>query len=190
GEEKVPFFSMSGSDFVEMFVGMGAARVRELCKQGEEKAPCIVFIDEMEAMGKSREGARKGNDEREQTRKQLLTEMDGGDVSKGVVILAATNRPEVLDKALLRPGRFDRRIIVDRPDLIGREEILKVHSRDVKLSDDVSLAEIANSTPGAVGAALANIVPAAAFRPVTPGRKFVIHSPFAAAVVVVLAGPP
>ena len=188
GEAKVPFFSMSGSDFVEMFVGMGAARVRDLFKQAEEKAPCIVFIDEIDAIGKSRDGAIQGNDEREQTLNQLLTEMDGFDSSKGVVILAATNRPEVLDKALLRPGRFDRRIIVDRPDLIGREEILKVHSRDVKLSDDVSLEEIAKSTPGAVGADLANIVNEAALRAVKHGRKFVIQEDLDEAVEVIIAG--
>ena len=184
GEAKVPFFSMSGSDFVEMFVGMGAARVRDLFKQAEEK----VFIDEIDAIGKSRDGAIQGNDEREQTLNQLLTEMDGFDSSKGVVILAATNRPEVLDKALLRPGRFDRRIIVDRPDLIGREEILKVHSRDVKLSDDVSLEEIAKSTPGAVGADLANIVNEAALRAVKHGRKFVIQEDLDEAVEVIIAG--
>ena len=179
GEAKVPFFSMSGSDFVEMFVGMGAARVRDLFKQAEEKAPCIVFIDEIDAIGKSRDGAIQGNDEREQTLNQLLTEMDGFDSSKGVVIL---------DKALLRPGRFDRRIIVDRPDLIGREEILKVHSRDVKLSDDVSLEEIAKSTPGAVGADLANIVNEAALRAVKHGRKFVIQEDLDEAVEVIIAG--
>ncbi|ELC8444095.1 ATP-dependent zinc metalloprotease FtsH [Clostridium perfringens] len=188
GEAKVPFFSMSGSDFVEMFVGMGAARVRDLFKQAEEKAPCIVFIDEIDAIGKSREGSIQGNDEREQTLNQLLTEMDGFDSSKGVVILAATNRPEVLDKALLRPGRFDRRIIVDRPDLIGREEILKVHSRDVKLADDVSLEEVAKATPGAVGADLANIVNEAALRAVKHGRRLVIQEDLDEAVEVIIAG--
>lgn len=188
GEAKVPFFSMSGSDFVEMFVGMGAARVRDLFKQAEEKAPCIVFIDEIDAIGKSRDGAIQGNDEREQTLNQLLTEMDGFDSSKGVVILAATNRPEVLDKALLRPGRFDRRVIVDRPDLIGREEILKVHVKDVKLGPDVSLEDIAKSTPGAVGADLANIVNEAALRAVKHGRREVIQEDLEDAVEVIIAG--
>lgn len=186
GECKVPFFSMSGSDFVEMFVGMGASRVRDLFKQAEEKAPCIVFIDEIDAIGKSRDGAIQGNDEREQT--QLLTEMDGFDSSKGVVILAATNRPEVLDKALLRPGRFDRRVIVDSPDLIGREAILKVHAKDVKLADDVSLKAIAKSTPGAVGADLANMVNEAALRAVKHGRREVIQEDLEEAVEVIIAG--
>ncbi|MPQ42601.1 ATP-dependent zinc metalloprotease FtsH [Clostridium tarantellae] len=188
GEAKVPFFSLSGSDFVEMFVGMGAARVRDLFRQAEEKAPCIVFIDEIDAIGKSRDGAIQGNDEREQTLNQLLTEMDGFDSSKGVVILAATNRPEVLDKALLRPGRFDRRVIVDSPDLIGREAILKVHVKDVKLGDDVSLEAIAKSTPGAVGADLANIVNEAALSAVKHGRKYVIQEDLEEAVEVIIAG--
>ena len=188
GECKVPFFSMSGSDFVEMFVGMGASRVRDLFKQAEEKAPCIVFIDEIDAIGKSRDGAIQGNDEREQTLNQLLTEMDGFDSSKGVVILAATNRPEVLDKALLRPGRFDRRVIVDSPDLIGREAILKVHAKDVKLADDVSLNAIAKSTPGAVGADLANMVNEAALRAVKHGRREVIQEDLEEAVEVIIAG--
>ena len=188
GECKVPFFSMSGSDFVEMFVGMGASRVRDLFKQAEEKAPCIVFIDEIDAIGKSRDGAIQGNDEREQTLNQLLTEMDGFDSSKGVVILAATNRPEVLDKALLRPGRFDRRVIVDSPDLIGREAILKVHAKDVKLADDVSLKAIAKSTPGAVGADLANMVNEAALRAVKHGRREVIQEDLEEAVEVIIAG--
>ena len=188
GEAKVPFFSMSGSDFVEMFVGMGAARVRDLFKQAEEKAPCIVFIDEIDAIGKSREGAVQGNDEREQTLNQLLSEMDGFDSSKGVVILAATNRPEVLDKALLRPGRFDRRVIVDRPDLKGREAILQVHAKDVKLSDDVNFLSIAKSTPGAVGADLANIVNEAALSAVKHGRKIVLQVDLEEAVEVIIAG--
>ncbi len=188
GEAKVPFFSMSGSDFVEMFVGMGAARVRDLFRQAEEKAPCIIFIDEIDAIGKSRDGAIQGNDEREQTLNQLLSEMDGFDSSKGVVILAATNRPEVLDKALLRPGRFDRRVIVDRPDLKGREAILKVHSKDVKLGDDVDLSSIAKGTPGAVGADLANIVNEAALRAVKHGRKVVLQEDLEDAVEIIIAG--
>ena len=188
GEAGVPFYSISGSDFVEMFVGMGAARVRDLFKQAEEKAPCIVFIDEIDAIGKSREGSIQGNDEREQTLNQLLSEMDGFDSSKGVVILAATNRPEVLDKALLRPGRFDRRVIVDRPDLKGREAILKVHAKDVKLSDDVDLNSIAKGTPGAVGADLANIVNEAALRAVANDRKMVMQEDLEEAVEVIIAG--
>ena len=188
GEAKVPFFSMSGSDFVEMFVGMGASRVRDLFKQAEEKAPCIVFIDEIDAIGKSRDGAVQGNDEREQTLNQLLSEMDGFDSSKGVVILAATNRPEVLDKALLRPGRFDRRVIVDRPDLKGREAILQVHAKDVKLSDDVNFLSIAKSTPGAVGADLANIVNESALSAVKHGRKVVLQKDLEEAVEVIIAG--
>ena len=188
GEAKVPFFSMSGSDFVEMFVGMGAARIRDLFRQAEEKAPCIIFIDEIDAIGKSRDGALQGNDEREQTLNQLLSEMDGFDSSKGVVILAATNRPEILDKALLRPGRFDRRVIVDRPDLIGRESILKVHAKGVRLSEDVDLNSIAKSTPGAVGADLANMVNEAALRAVKNKRKFVIQEDLEDAVEVVIAG--
>ncbi|MEQ8156117.1 MAG: ATP-dependent zinc metalloprotease FtsH [Clostridiaceae bacterium] len=188
GEAKVPFFSLSGSDFVEMFVGMGASRVRDLFRQAEEKAPCIVFIDEIDAIGKSREGNISGNDEREQTLNQLLSEMDGFDSSKGVVILAATNRPEILDKALLRPGRFDRRVIVDRPDLIGREEILKVHSRGVKLGEDVDLQAIAKSTPGAVGADLANIVNEAALRAVKHKRTAVMQEDLEEAVEVIIAG--
>jgi cell division protease FtsH len=190
GEAKVAFFSLSGSSFVEMFVGMGAARVRDLFKQAEEKAPCIVFIDEIDAIGKSRDGAISGggNDEREQTLNQLLAEMDGFDSSKGVVILAATNRPEVLDKALLRPGRFDRRVIVDTPDLKGREAILKVHSKEVKMSDDVNLHAIAKSTPGAVGADLANIVNEAALIAVKNGRKAVIQHDLEEAVEVIIAG--
>ncbi|MEQ8196730.1 MAG: ATP-dependent zinc metalloprotease FtsH [Clostridiaceae bacterium] len=188
GEAKVPFFSLSGSDFVEMFVGMGASRVRDLFRQAEEKAPCIVFIDEIDAIGKSREGNISGNDEREQTLNQLLSEMDGFDSSKGVVILAATNRPEILDKALLRPGRFDRRVIVDRPDLIGREEILKVHARGVKFGEDVDLQAIAKSTPGAVGADLANIVNEAALRAVKHKRTAVMQEDLEEAVEVIIAG--
>lgn len=188
GEAKVPFFSMSGSNFVEMFVGMGAARVRDLFKQAEEKAPCIIFIDEIDAIGKSRDGAIQSNDEREQTLNQLLSEMDGFDSSKGVVILAATNRPEILDKALLRPGRFDRRVIVDRPDLKGREAILRVHAKEVKLSDDVDLNSIAKGTPGAVGADLANIVNEAALRAVKNSRQVVIQEDLEDAVEVIIAG--
>ncbi len=188
GEAKVPFFSMSGSDFVEMFVGMGASRVRDLFRQAEEKAPCIIFIDEIDAIGKSRDGALQGNDEREQTLNQLLSEMDGFDPSKGVVILAATNRPEVLDKALLRPGRFDRRVIVDRPDLKGRESILRVHVKDVKLGDDVDISSLAKATPGAVGADLANIVNEAALGAVKNNRKVVIQEDLEEAVEVIIAG--
>lgn len=188
GEAKVPFFSMSGSDFVELFVGMGASRVRDLFRQAEEKAPCIIFIDEIDAIGKSRDGSLQGNDEREQTLNQLLAEMDGFDSSKGVVILAATNRPEVLDKALLRPGRFDRRVIVDRPDLKGRESILKVHVKDVKLGDDVDLSSISKGTPGAVGADLANIVNEAALRAVKHNRKVVLQEDLEEAVEVIIAG--
>ena len=169
GEAKVPFFSMSGSNFVEMFVGMGAAKVRDLFKEAEKNAPCIIFIDEIDSIGKSRDNQMQSNDEREQTLNQLLTEMDGFDATKGIVILGATNRPEILDKALLRPGRFDRRVIVDRPDLIGRKAILKVHSKDVKLADDVDLDSIAKGTPGAVGADLANMINEAAIRAVKHG---------------------
>ncbi|KOA19981.1 ATP-dependent zinc metalloprotease FtsH [Clostridium homopropionicum DSM 5847] len=189
GEAKVPFFSLSGSSFVEMFVGMGAARVRDLFKQAEEKAPCIVFIDEIDAIGKSRDNAiGGGNDEREQTLNQLLAEMDGFDSSKGVVILAATNRPEVLDKALLRPGRFDRRVIVDTPDLKGREAILRVHSKEVKMSEDVKLEEIAKAIPGAVGADLANMVNEAALLAVKKGRKLVIQEDLEEAIEIIIAG--
>lgn len=188
GEAKVPFFSISGSAFVEMFVGMGAARVRDLFQQAQEKAPCIVFIDEIDAIGKSREGNISGNDEREQTLNQLLAEMDGFDSSKGVVILAATNRPEVLDKALLRPGRFDRRVIVDRPDLKGREDILKVHIKGVKVSPDVDLNNIAKATPGAVGADLANMINEAALRAVKNHRSQVNQEDLEEAVEVIIAG--
>ncbi|MDQ0201469.1 ATP-dependent zinc metalloprotease FtsH [Neobacillus ginsengisoli] len=189
GESKVPFFSMSGSEFVEMFVGMGAARVRDLFKQAQEKAPCIVFIDEIDAIGKSRNsGMPGGNDEREQTLNQLLTEMDGFDADKGVVILAATNRPETLDKALLRPGRFDRRVPVELPDLAGREAILRVHAKDVKLDDHIDFNVIARATSGASGADLANIINEAALRAVRLGRNKVIQSDLEESVEVVIAG--
>lgn len=188
GEAKVPFFSITGSGFVEMFVGMGAARVRDLFEQAQEKAPCIIFIDEIDAIGKTREGAYGGNDEREQTLNQLLAEMDGFDSSKGVVIIAATNRPEVLDSALLRPGRFDRRVIVDRPDLKGREEVLKVHAKNVKISDNADLSAIAKGTPGAVGADLANIINEAALRAVKNHRNKVIQEDLEEAVEVIIAG--
>ncbi|QBD88128.1 ATP-dependent metallopeptidase FtsH/Yme1/Tma family protein [Clostridium tetani] len=188
GEAKVPFFSISGSGFVEMFVGMGAARVRDLFEQAQEKAPCIIFIDEIDAIGKSRDGHVSGNDEREQTLNQLLAEMDGFDSSKGVVILAATNRPEVLDKALLRPGRFDRRVIVDRPDLKGREEILKVHAKGVKMDEKVDLTSIAKATPGAVGADLANIINEAALRAVKINRDKVFQEDLEEAVEIIIAG--
>ena len=189
GEAKVPFFSISGSEFVEMFVGLGAARVRDLFKQAQEKAPCIVFIDEIDAIGKSRNaGSIGGNDEREQTLNQLLTEMDGFNSDKGVVILAATNRPETLDKALLRPGRFDRRIPVELPDLAGREAILKVHAKRVKLGGDINFNAIARATSGASGADLANIVNEAAIRAVKLGRNYVIQNDLEEAVEVVIAG--
>lgn len=189
GESKVPFFSISGSEFVEMFVGMGAARVRDLFKQAQEKAPCIIFIDEIDTIGKSRNaGAIGGNDEREQTLNQLLTEMDGFDSNKGVVILAATNRPETLDKALLRPGRFDRRVPVELPDLRGREAILKVHAKKVKLGADVDLNAIARATPGASGADLANIINEAALRAVKLGKKYVTQEDLDESVEVVIAG--
>ena len=188
GEAKVPFFSMSGSNFVEMFVGMGAAKVRDLFKEAEKHAPCIIFIDEIDSIGKSRDNQMQSNDEREQTLNQLLTEMDGFDATKGIVILGATNRPEILDNALLRPGRFDRRVIVDRPDLIGRKAILKVHSKDVKLADDVDLDSIAKGTPGAVGADLANMINEAAIRAVKHGRDEVIQEDLEEAVEVIIAG--
>ncbi|MCQ2969039.1 MAG: ATP-dependent zinc metalloprotease FtsH [Clostridium sp.] len=188
GEAKVPFFSMSGSNFVEMFVGMGAAKVRDLFKEAEKHAPCIIFIDEIDSIGKSRDNQMQSNDEREQTLNQLLTEMDGFDATKGIVILGATNRPEILDKALLRPGRFDRRVIVDRPDLIGRRAILNVHSKDVKLADDVDLDSIAKGTPGAVGADLANMINEAAIRAVKHGRDEVIQEDLEEAVEVIIAG--
>ncbi len=188
GEANVPFFSLSGSGFVEMFVGVGASRVRDLFQQAEKTAPCIVFIDEIDAIGKSRDSQMGGNDEREQTLNQLLAEMDGFDSSKGVVILAATNRPEVLDKALLRPGRFDRRVIVDKPDLKGREAILKVHGKNVKLDSMVNLKEIALATAGAVGADLANMVNEAALRAVKMGRDLVRQDDLFEAVETVIAG--
>lgn len=188
GEAKVPFFSLSGSSFVEMFVGVGASRVRELFKDAVAKAPCIVFIDEIDAIGKSRDNQMQSNDEREQTLNQLLAEMDGFDSSKGVVLLGATNRPEILDKALLRPGRFDRRVIVDRPDFTGREAILKVHAKNVILGEDVDLSEIAKSTPGAVGADLANIINEGALRAVRRRRKVVLQEDLREAVEVIIAG--
>lgn len=189
GEANVPFFSISGSEFVEMFVGMGASKVRDLFKQANEKAPCIVFIDEIDTIGKKRDSqGYSGNDEREQTLNQLLTEMDGFDASKGVVILAATNRPDSLDPALLRPGRFDRRIPVELPDLKGREEILKVHARKVKLSDDVDFNAIARAASGASGAELANMVNEAALRAVRDNRKFVTQADLEESIEVVIAG--
>lgn len=189
GEAKVPFFSISGSEFVEMFVGMGAARVRDLFKQAQEKAPCIVFIDEIDAIGKRRDnGQFGGNDEREQTLNQLLSEMDGFDGSKGVVILAATNRPESLDKALLRPGRFDRRIPVELPDIGGREAILKVHAKDVKMANDIDFKSLARATAGASGAELANIVNEAALRAVKMQRKEVEQADLEESIEVVIAG--
>ena len=190
GEAEVPFFSISGSEFVEMFVGMGAAKVRDLFKQANEKAPCIVFIDEIDTIGKKRDSGSftGGNDEREQTLNQLLTEMDGFDGSKGVVILAATNRPDSLDPALLRPGRFDRRIPVELPDLKGREEILKVHARKIKIADSVRFDEIAKAAAGASGAELANVVNEAALRAVRDGRKFATQADFEESIEVVIAG--
>lgn len=187
GEAHVPFFSISGSEFVEMFVGMGAARVRDLFKQAHDKAPCIIFIDEIDTIGKSR-GSTIGNDEREQTLNQLLTEMDGFDSNKGVVILAATNRPDVLDKALLRPGRFDRRIPVELPDQRGREAILRVHAKKINLARNVDFATIARATPGASGADLANIINEAALRAVRMGRDHVIQEDLEESVEVVIAG--
>ena len=189
GEAKVPFFSISGSEFVEMFVGMGAARVRDLFKQATEKAPCIVFIDEIDAIGKRRDsGQFGGNDEREQTLNQLLAEMDGFDGSNGVVILAATNRPESLDKALLRPGRFDRRIPVELPDIKGREAILRVHAADVKMAGDVDFTSLARATAGASGAELANIINEGALRAVKLGRKVVEQADLEESIEVVIAG--
>lgn len=189
GEAGVPFFSLSGSDFVEMFVGVGASRVRDLFKQAQQSAPCIIFIDEIDAIGKSRDSKYGGgNDEREQTLNQLLAEMDGFDSSKGVLIMAATNRPEVLDKALLRPGRFDRRIIVDKPDLKGRLETLKVHSKDVLMDDTVDLDAIALATAGAVGSDIANIINEAAINAVKSGRKAVTQADLFESVEVVIAG--
>ena len=188
GEADVPFFSISGSEFVEMFVGMGAAKVRDLFKQANEKAPCIVFIDEIDTIGKKRDGNFSGNDEREQTLNQLLTEMDGFDGSKGVVILAATNRPDSLDPALTRPGRFDRRIPVALPDLQGRADILKVHAKKIKIADNVNFYEIAKAASGASGAELANIVNEAALRAVRDGRRFATQADLEESIEVVIAG--
>ena len=188
GEANVPFFSFSGSEFVEMFVGVGASRVRDLFKQANAKAPCIIFIDEIDAIGKSRDNQMSSNDEREQTLNQLLSEMDGFDSSKGLVVLAATNRPEILDKALLRPGRFDRRIIVEKPDLKGREDILKVHIKNVKTGPDINLHAMALATSGAVGADLANMVNEAALRAVRMGRKAVAQEDLMDSVEVIIAG--
>ena len=188
GEAKVPFFSISGSEFVEMFVGVGASRVRDLFKQAQQQAPCIIFIDEIDAIGRSRDSRMGGNDEREQTLNQLLSEMDGFDASKGLLVMAATNRPEILDPALLRPGRFDRRVIVDKPDLKGRVEILKVHSKDVKLDETVDFDEIALATSGAVGADLANMMNEAAITAVKKGRKAVSQKDLFEAVELVLVG--
>lgn len=188
GEAKVPFFSLAGSDFVEMFVGVGASRVRDLFKEAQKQAPCIIFIDEIDAIGKSRDTRYGGNDEREQTLNQLLAEMDGFDTSKGLLILAATNRPEVLDKALLRPGRFDRRIIVDKPDLKGRLETLKVHSKDVMMDETVDLDALALATAGLVGSDLANMINEAAINAVKNGRKFVNQSDLFDAFELVAVG--
>lgn len=188
GEANVPFFSMSGSEFVEMFVGMGASKVRDLFKQAKEKAPCIVFIDEIDAIGKKRDGQIGGNDEREQTLNQLLTEMDGFEDNSGVMILAATNRPDALDPALTRPGRFDRRVPVELPDLKGREEILKVHAKKIKIADDVDFKLIARMASGASGAELANIINEAALRAVRDKRKFVNQSDLEESIEVVIAG--
>jgi cell division protease FtsH len=189
GEAGVPFFRMSGADFVEMFVGVGAARVRDLFKQAREKAPCIVFIDELDAIGKSRiSGPMGGNDEREQTLNQLLVEMDGFDATSGLIILAATNRPDVLDPALLRPGRFDRQVLVDRPDLLGREAILQIHSKGVKLDKEVDLAKVARGSPGFAGADLANLVNEAALLAVRAGRKTIVQADFDAAIEKIVAG--
>ena len=188
GEANVPFFSMSGSEFVEMFVGMGASKVRDLFSQAKEKAPCIVFIDEIDAIGKKRDGQMGGNDEREQTLNQLLTEMDGFEGNNGVIILAATNRPESLDPALLRPGRFDRRVPVELPDLKGREEILKVHAKKIKLADNVDFTKIARMASGASGAELANITNEAALRAVRDGRKYATQADLEESIEVVIAG--
>ena len=189
GEANVPFFSISGSEFVEMFVGMGACKVRDLFKQAKEKAPCIVFIDEIDAIGQKRNGgAMGGNDEREQTLNQLLTEMDGFEGNTGVIILAATNRPESLDPALTRPGRFDRRVPVELPDLQGREAILRVHAKKIKIADDVDFKQIARMASGASGAELANIVNEAALRAVRDGRKFATQADLEESIEVVIAG--
>ena len=188
GEANVPFFSMSGSDFVEMFVGLGASKVRDLFRQAKEKAPCIVFIDEIDAIGKKRDGQLGGNDEREQTLNQLLTEMDGFEGNTGVIILAATNRPESLDPALTRPGRFDRRVPVELPDLKGREEILKVHAKKIKIAEDVDFNKVARMASGASGAELANIVNEAALRAVRDGRRFATQADLEESIEVVIAG--
>ena len=188
GEANVPFFSISGSDFVEMFVGVGASRVRDLFKEAAKVAPCIVFIDEIDTIGKSRDNRMGGNDEREQTLNQLLAEMDGFDPTKGIILLAATNRPEVLDQALLRPGRFDRRITIDRPNLAGRIATLQVHTRNIKLAEDVNLKKVALATAGCVGADLANLVNEAALRAVRKGRKLVTQEDLLAAFELVIAG--
>ena len=188
GEASVPFFSMSGSEFVEMFVGMGASKVRDLFRQAKEKAPCIVFIDEIDAIGKKRDGQLGGNDEREQTLNQLLTEMDGFEGNSGVIILAATNRPESLDPALTRPGRFDRRVPVELPDLKGREEILKVHAKKIKVSEDVDYRQIARMASGASGAELANVINEAALRAVRDGRRFATQADLEESIEVVIAG--
>ena len=188
GEANVPFFSMSGSEFVEMFVGMGASKVRDLFKQAKEKAPCIVFIDEIDAIGKKRDGQIGGNDEREQTLNQLLTEMDGFEGNTGVIILAATNRPESLDPALTRPGRFDRRVPVELPDLKGREEILRVHAKKIKVAEDVDFEKVARMASGASGAELANIVNEAALRAVRDGRRFATQADLEESIEVVIAG--
>jgi cell division protease FtsH len=188
GEAGVPFFSISGSDFVEMFVGMGAARVRDLFKEAAKMAPCIIFIDEIDTIGKSRDNRMGGNDEREQTLNQLLAELDGFDPTKGVIVLGATNRPEVLDKALLRPGRFDRRITVDRPNLAGRVATLKVHTRNIHLAEDVDLEKIAQATAGCVGADLANLVNEAALRAVRKGRNAVTQEDLLVSFELVIAG--
>ena len=188
GESNVPFFSMSGSEFVEMFVGMGASKVRDLFKQAKEKAPCIVFIDEIDAIGKKREGTIGGNDEREQTLNQLLTEMDGFEGNNGVIILAATNRPESLDPALTRPGRFDRRVPVELPDLKGREEILKVHAKKVAMDENVDYSKVARMASGASGAELANIVNEAALRAVRDGRETVTQADMEESIETVIAG--
>ena len=184
---KVPFYSLSGSNFVEMFVGVGASRVRDLFKDAVANAPCIIFIDEIDAIGKSRDGTI-GNDEREQTLNQLLSEMDGFDVTKGIVVIGATNRPEVLDQALSRPGRFDRRIVVDKPDLKGREDILKVHLKAVKTDDDIDLKQIALGTSGCAGADIANMVNEAALLAVREGRDKVRQSDLMEAIELVIAG--
>jgi cell division protease FtsH len=188
GEANVPFFSMSGSEFVEMFVGMGASKVRDLFSQAKEKAPCIVFIDEIDAIGKKRDGHVGGNDEREQTLNQLLTEMDGFEGNTGVIILAATNRPESLDPALTRPGRFDRRVPVELPDLKGREAILRVHAQKIKVADNVDFKQIARMASGASGAELANIINEAALRAVRDNRKYATQADLEESIEVVIAG--